>query len=130
MRVNHGLDFAGVNVLPAGDDHVLQTIENVEVSVCILIADIAGAKEAVPECTLCLVRVVPIATHDIRAAGDQLARLPGFDFLPCWIDNAHVDSEARPTARIELILGVFVIKQATEDSGFTECVDMNELKLS
>src|SRR5437868_728119 len=33
MRVNHGFDFAGVNVFPAGDDHVLQTIENVEVSV-------------------------------------------------------------------------------------------------
>src|SRR5207253_4016095 len=70
MRVNHGFDFAGINVLSAGNDHVLQTIENVEVSICVLIADIAGAKEAVPECTLRLLRVVPIATHDIRAARD------------------------------------------------------------
>src|SRR6266436_6928794 len=49
MRVNHGFDFAGVNVLPAGDDHVFQAIENVEISVCILIADIAGSEKAVPE---------------------------------------------------------------------------------
>src|SRR6266513_4825223 len=68
MRVNNGFDFSRVNVLPAGDDHVLQTIENVVVSVCVLIADVACSKESVPECTLCLVRVFPIATHDIRAA--------------------------------------------------------------
>src|SRR5437868_3858225 len=129
MRVNHGFDFAGVNVLPAGDDHVLQTIENVEISVGILIADIAGTKEAVPECTLCLARVVPIATHDIRAAGDQLARLPGFDFLPCWIDNAHVDSHAWAPARGEFVFGVLIVFQAGEEPGFTQTVDLNEFNL-
>src|SRR5438477_5284950 len=129
MRVNHSLDFAGVNVFSAGNDHVLQTIENVEVSICVLIADIAGAKEAVPECTLRLLRVVPIATHDIRAARDQLARLPGFDFLSCWIDNAHVDSHAWAPARGELVLGVFLVQQASEKSGFTESIDLNEFNI-
>ncbi len=70
MCVNHGLDFAGINVLAARDDHVFQAIQDEEIPVCILITDIAGSKEAVPECTLCLARVVPIATHDIRAASD------------------------------------------------------------
>src|SRR6266487_368717 len=129
MRVNQGLDFAGVNVLPAGDDHVLQTIENVVVSVCVLIADIAGAKEAVPECTLCLARVVPIATHDIRAPRDQLARLPSFDFLPCWIDNTHVDSHTWTPARGEFVFGVLIVFQAGEESGFTQPVDLNEFNL-
>src|SRR6266705_1019949 len=81
MRVNHGLDFAGVNVLPAGDDHVLQTIENVVVSVCVLIADIAGAKESVPEREFSFFRLVPITAHDVRAASDQLTCLPGFNFV-------------------------------------------------
>jgi len=41
--VDHGFDFAGVDVLAAGHDHVLQSIEDVEVPVGILIAGVAGA---------------------------------------------------------------------------------------
>src|SRR6266536_2133179 len=106
MRVNHGLDFAGINVFSAGDDHVLQTVENVEVSVCVLIPNVACSEEAVSEREFSFFRLVPITAHDIRAASDQLARFSGFDFLPCWIDNAHIDSETRSSARGELVLGV------------------------
>src|SRR5437773_11395523 len=129
MRVNDGFDFAGINVFSAGDDHVLQAIKNVEVSVCVLIANVARSEEAVSEGAFSFFRLVPITAHDIRAASDQLACLPGFDFLPCWIDNAHVDSEARPTARGELVLGVLVIQQTSEKSGFAEAVDLNELNV-
>src|SRR6185503_21270780 len=38
VLVDHGFDFAGVDVLAAGHDHVLQSIEDVEVPVAILIA--------------------------------------------------------------------------------------------
>src|SRR5437773_361634 len=82
MRVNHGLDFAGVNVFSAGDDHVLQAIPNVEVSVCVLIPNVARSEEAVSEREFSFFRIVPITAHDIRAASDQLACLPSFDFLP------------------------------------------------
>src|SRR6185437_2520250 len=110
----------------AGNDHVFQAIENVEVPVGVLITNVAGSEEAVPEREFSFFRIVPIASHDIRAARDQLASFPGLNFLSCWIDNAHVDSEARPTARSELVLGVFVIEQASEKSGFTQTVDLNE----
>src|SRR6266404_4625315 len=126
MRVNRGLDFAGINILAARDDHVFQAIENVEVSVCVLITNVAGPKEAVPEREFSFFRLVPITAHDIRAARDQLASFPGFDFLPGCIHNTHVDSEARPSARGELVLGVFMIQQASEKSGFTQPVDLNE----
>src|SRR5207253_1922999 len=129
MRVNHGLDFSGVNVLPAGDDHVLQTIENVEESVCVLIADIAGAKEAVPECTVCLARVVPIATHDIRAASDQFARLPDFNFLSRSIDNTHVDSHTWTPARGEFVFCVRIVFQAGDEPGCTQPGDLNGCNL-
>src|SRR4029077_18799413 len=81
MRVNHGFDFAGINILAAGDDHVLQAIKNVEVSVCVLIPNVARSEEAVPEREFGFFRLVPITAHDIRASSDQLALLPGFDFL-------------------------------------------------
>src|SRR5439155_13872524 len=118
MRVNDGFDFSRVNVFSAGDDHVLQTIEDVEVSVCVLIPNVAGSEKAVPEREFSFFRIVPITAHDIRAAGNQFASFSGFNFLSCWIDNAHVDSEARPTARGELVLGVLVIQQTSEKSGF------------
>src|SRR6266481_9985731 len=129
MRVNDGFDFSRVNIFSAGDDHVLQAIENVEVPVGVLIPNVAGSEKAVPEREFSFFRLVPITAHDIRATCDQLASFPGFNFLSCWIDNAHVDSEARPTARSELVLGVLVIQQASEKSGFAEAVDLNEFNI-
>src|SRR6266404_1044445 len=129
MRVNHGLDFAGINILAASDDHVFQAIENVEVSICVLIANVAGSKETVPEREFSFFRFVPITAHDIRAARDQLARFAGFNFRSCWIDNAHVDSEARSTARREFVFSVLMIQQASEKAGFAESVDLNEFNI-
>src|SRR6478609_1889510 len=129
MRVNDGFDFAGINILAAGDDHVLQAIKNVEVSVCVLISNVARSEEAVPEREFSFFRLVPITAHDIGASSDQLACLPGFDFLPCWIDNAHVDSETRSSARGELVLGVLVIQQASEKSGLAESIDLNKFNI-
>src|SRR4029077_13353363 len=65
MRVNHGLDFAGINILAAGDDHVFQAIENVEVPVGVLIPNVARSEEAVPEREFSFFRLVPITAHDI-----------------------------------------------------------------
>src|SRR6266480_2825286 len=129
MRVNDSFDFSRINIFAAGDDHVLQPIKNVEVSVCVLIPNVARSEKAVSEREFSFFRLVPITAHDIRAASDQLACFPGFDFLPYWIDNAHVDSQARPTARSELVLGVFVIQQASEKSGFAESVDLNKFNI-
>src|SRR5947209_4879015 len=129
MRVNDGFDFAGINVFSAGDDHVLQAIKNVEVSVCVLIPNVARSEEAVSEREFSFFRLVPITAHDIRAASDQLACLSGFDFLPCCIDNTHVDSHAWTPARGELVLGVLVIQQASEKSGFAESIDLNKFNI-
>ena len=43
------LDLAGVDVLAARDDHVLQAVQDVEITVRILTADVSRTKEAVPE---------------------------------------------------------------------------------
>src|SRR6201990_1327144 len=82
MGVDDGFDFSRVNIFSAGDDHVLQAIPNVEVSVCVLIPNVARSEEAVPERKGSFLRIIPITAHDIRASSDQLACLPGFDFLP------------------------------------------------
>src|SRR5882762_11362997 len=129
MRVNDSFDFTGVNVFSAGDDHVLQAIANVEVSVCVLIPNVARTEEAVPEREFSFFRLVPITAHDIRAASDQLACLPGFDFLPRLVHDPDVDSETRSSARSELVLGVLVIQQASEKSGFAESINLNKFNI-
>src|SRR4051812_48482189 len=52
MRVDDGFDFAGINILAAGNDHVLHAIENVEEAVCILIADVSRPKHSISESEL------------------------------------------------------------------------------
>src|SRR5438876_11628721 len=82
MRVNDSFDFSRINIFAAGDDHVLQPIKNVEVSVCVLISNVARSEEAVSEREFSFFRLVPITAHDIRASSDQLACLPGLTSFP------------------------------------------------
>src|SRR5262249_37876348 len=80
MLVNNRLDLAGVDVLAARDNHVLQAVQDVEITVRILTADVSRTKEAVPERKIGFLGILPIATHDIRAPSHQFARLTGRNF--------------------------------------------------
>src|SRR5690349_18756908 len=48
VPVKNRLDLAGVDVLAARDDHVLRAVQDVEIPVRILTADVSRTKEAVP----------------------------------------------------------------------------------
>ena len=82
-RVAHQrrLDLERVDVLAARDDHVPRAVEQVEVAVVVGVDDVAGAVPAVDQRLGGLVRAVPVAEHDVRAADPQLA-------------VAHVDLDA------------------------------------
>ena len=67
MLVKHRFDLAGVDILAARDNHILQAVQDVEITVRILTADVTRAKEAVSERESGFLRILPIATHDIRA---------------------------------------------------------------
>ena len=47
MLVEHLLDLARVDVVAAADDHVLLAVDDVEVAVLVLAADVAGGEPAV-----------------------------------------------------------------------------------
>src|SRR6202043_263759 len=114
MGVNNRLDLAGVNIFAASDDHVLQSIQNVEISRGILIADIACAEQAVSECWCSFFWTVPITAHDIRPPRNQFAVTPGFDLLSCLVYNLHIDSRTWSSARQEPIVSVLLVLQARE----------------
>src|SRR6266702_954266 len=49
MLVNDGFDLCRVHILAARDDHVFQTVQNVNKALRILIADVAGSKHPAPK---------------------------------------------------------------------------------
>src|SRR5204862_3617308 len=72
------LDFGGIDVLAAGDDHVLDAVVDVEVAVLIHVAGIAGTQPAVATERFggCL-RQVPVADHVGAGAGGDFADFAG-----------------------------------------------------
>jgi hypothetical protein len=68
-------DFRGVDVEPAGDDHVLGPVHDIEVVTGVEVADVAGMVPAVP-CRLGRRDgILVVAGHDQGAADDDLAAL-------------------------------------------------------
>src|SRR6185503_20075427 len=73
---DRALDLGGVDVLAAGDDHVLDADVDIEVAVLIHVAGIAGAEPAVAaESPGGRLRQVPVANHVGAGAGGDFANL-------------------------------------------------------
>src|SRR5260221_2588118 len=129
MLVQYRFDFAAIDVLATCDDHVFQAIEDVEVALGIPIANVAGPEEPVTERARGLVRAVPVAAHDVRAARHQLPRLTDAELPSRLIDDAHLDARARAATREEPLRRVLVILQAGQESRFARAVDLQQLEL-
>src|SRR5258705_11882578 len=98
MLVDSCFDLAGVNIFTAANNHVFQTIQQIEVTFGILIADVAATKHSITEGEVDLLRIVPISTHDVCAASDQFAFSSNPNFFPSVIDNADVYARSRAAA--------------------------------
>src|SRR5207302_7843347 len=103
MLVKNRLDLGGVDILATRDNHVLQAVQDVEITVRILTADVSRTKEAVPERKSGFLRILPIATRDIRAPSHQFARLTGRNFCSCLVHDPQVDLGTRASTRGELV---------------------------
>src|SRR5215469_17797062 len=73
MLIENRFDFTAVNVFSAGDDHVLQAVQDVKVALRILISDVAGTEHSISECHRVLLRVIQITAHNVGTADDELA---------------------------------------------------------
>ena len=78
MRVQDGLDLGRVDVLAAGDDHVLDPVDDAVVALVVALGDVAGAQPPVREGGRGRLRVAPVAREDVRPAHDAArpSRLP------------------------------------------------------
>src|SRR6185437_5098004 len=76
----HGVLHLGrVDVLAAADDHVLDPVDDEQVAAGVQVAAVAGVHPAAPEGVRRLLRLVPVALHDVPAAADDLADDSGRD---------------------------------------------------
>ena len=107
------LDLLGIDVQPAGHDHVLGAVDEVEIPVRVEIAHVAGAEPPVLERRFGGRGIAEIFAHHDRAAGlaaahQQLARLAPGHVVPVRADRADLDAEDRPARRVRprlLLLG-------------------------
>src|SRR5664280_3176316 len=83
-------DFHGINVLPSADDHVLLPSREVEIAVFIHTGQITRMKPSSPQGFFRRLRLVPIALHDLSAAGNDLADNADGDILILIIHNANL----------------------------------------
>jgi hypothetical protein len=71
VLVEHALDLGAGDVLTAGHDHVLESIDDVEVPVVVLHADVSSVEPAAGERDTRCVRIPPVALEHLRAPKDD-----------------------------------------------------------
>ena len=127
MVEDDGFDFGAIDVFAARDDHVLQPIQDKEIPVCVLIADVSGTKEASPEGGRRILRIVPVAAHDVWAAGHQFPALTGLYLFPRIVRDLNFDTGSRSPAGRQSAVGVLLVLKTGEIPGLTEPVNLNQL---
>src|SRR6266480_4270262 len=65
--VDDCFDLAAVNLFTPGDDQVLDAVQDVEISVYVLIAHVARAKHSISKHRIGVLWIIPIPPHDIGA---------------------------------------------------------------
>src|SRR6266481_1315013 len=126
MLVDDRFDLAGIDIFPACDNHVFQAVKDVEIAVRILIADVSRTKHSVSKCESGVLRIVPVAPHDIGAPCDQFPLLPDFHFLSCLVLDSQVNSWTGPPTGYELALDMFLIFKTREEAGLAEPIALEK----
>ena len=85
--VDDDLDFPGIDVLAAADDHVLGPVDQDQVAVVVEVTDVAGVQPAVDDGLRGLLRSVQVATHHVVALDDNLAGLTVGDRAARLVDD-------------------------------------------
>ena len=77
MGHEHFIHLAGIDIVAAHQCHVFLAVHDEEKAVLVHIRDVAGIKPSIPQRIFCLLRLVPVADHDLRAADDEFSQLSG-----------------------------------------------------
>src|SRR5207245_4458033 len=94
MLGQNRLHLGRVDVFSARDDHVLDAVLDVDESVRVHGARVAGVEPAVANRVVGFALLAPVAGHGARAAVDDLADLPELDVPAIRPDDLEIVPEA------------------------------------
>src|ERR1700674_1146187 len=112
MFVQHSFDFCWIDILSAGNDHILGTPSDVVVALFVLSRQVSSIEPPVAERRGCRFGVSPIAGTNMAAAEDQFADLAAHHIVTFFIDYARLTMESGET----------------DGSSFADCVGQTEPK--
>ena len=95
VRLEHGFDFAGRDVLATADDEVLLAVDQHDVAVVVEVADVTGPQPAVLQGGGGLGRLVQVAAHDVRTSRDHLAIVAHGQWRAVGVDDADLEPAER-----------------------------------
>src|SRR5258707_1682978 len=127
MVRNDGLDLGGIDIFAACDDHVLQSVQYIEITVRVLVTDVSGAKETVSERSRCILLIVPISSHYVCPTRDQFSALPSLYLSARFVRDLHVDTGTWSSARHESFVRLLLVPQTGEISRLGESIDLDQL---
>ena len=93
----HGvLNFLRVDVLAATDDHVLQSVDDIDKTVLVHPGAVASVHPTVANCRGCCLGLVPVAQHDLSTAHRDLAGSAARQFVTVQIHDPDIYAVGRP----------------------------------
>ena len=126
VLVEHALDLGAGDVLTAGHDHVLEPVDDVEVAVVVLHADVAGVEPAAGERRARRVGIAPVALEHLRAAQHDLAAFTRGHRRAVLVPDVELEVLARPTDAAELGDGALPVEERVARHRLGEAVRVGE----
>src|SRR5215472_16672446 len=124
------LQLRRVDVLPTGDDHVLDPVTDVYEPVSVDAAGVARVEPASPDYRLGVLRAPPVPLHDSDPAVDHLADIAGRDLVVQRIDHLNLGAEHRPPAGQQPLAAVILMAQRRDGTcGLRQSVELRKATL-
>src|SRR3954449_1567661 len=114
VTVDDRLHLGAVDVLPAGDDHVLLAVDDVVEAVLVLAHEVARVEPAASERLLRRLRFVPVPLHHSRTAIDDLTDVTLCDRFHVVVDDGYLDVDDRRPDRSHLRDCVLTLEHARD----------------
>jgi hypothetical protein len=118
VGVDRVLDLGAVDVLAAGDDHVLGPVDDFDVALVVHDAEVSGMKPSASHGFCSGLRIPPVLLHDSWAAVDDLTDLADSHVVHLGIDQPGFDVHQRFAHRPHLPDGIFTTQDAGGRAGF------------
>ena len=116
------LDLHGVDVLAAGDDHVLLAVHEVDETVFVHTGHVAGVEPSVADAVVRGFLVLVVAEHDAGAAHDEFAHFLAFHVVAVFVHDAGLPQVAGLADGAHLVQVVHAEVHAAGADGFGEAV--------